>query len=61
MNNLLKVRNSCVCGVEFLTFNILLNTKAEPKLFGTPRIFMNPIKTGFSIRKIQFTILVVLV
>ena len=46
--------------VEFLTFNILLYTKSVPNVIGdwfcTPKMFKNPIKTGFSVRNILFTI-----
>ena len=52
----------CV-GVEFLAFNVLLQTKSEQKLIGNSFcaliIFKNSSKTGFSIRKVyKFTICV---
>ena len=55
-NKILKVRNSCV-GVEFLTFDLFLRSKAVKKLMGnefcTPIIFIDPIE-----RQIRFLALV---
>ena len=46
---ILKVRNR-----EFLAFNVLLHTKSEQKVidncFCAPKIFKDPLKTGFSVR-----------
>ena len=41
-------------GVEFLAFDVLLHTKSEQKGISDqlPKIFKNPLKTGFLIRNI---------
>ena len=54
--------NGVCAGVEFLSFNVLLqHTKSEQKVldwFCTQIIFKNPLRTGFSIRNILITICV---
>ena len=46
----------CTVAVEFLAFDVLLNTKSEQQvtgnLFCSQKIFKTPLKTSFSIRNI---------
>ena len=48
--------------VDYLTFDILLHSKSEQKVIGnqlcSPIIFLNPLKTDFSLRNILTTIFV---
>jgi hypothetical protein len=51
-----------VCGIEFLSINVLLHTKPEQKVIGnqicTPMILKNPLKPVFFFFKYTFTIFV---
>ena len=45
-----------VCCVEFLIFDFLKRLKAVQKVICAPIIFKNPVKTGFLVKNILFTI-----